>query len=103
MNINDSEAKVIASAVDLFVKQDMSIVSAMQKDNLNKAAIEAKAIIATKGKEINLSHIQALSIALELYIENMKKSIVANPQSISIAEALSAQFNAILEPLLDNQ
>ena len=103
MNITDSEAKVIASAVDFFVKQDMSIVSAMQKENLNKAAIEAKAIIATKGKEINLSHIQALSIALELYIENMKKSIVANPQSISIAETLSAQFNAILEPLLDNQ
>lgn len=102
MNINDSEAKVIASAVDFFVKQELSIVSALQKENLNKAAIEAKAIITTKSKEINLSHIQALSIALELYIKNMKKSIVANPQSISVAEALSAQFNAILEPLLDD-
>lgn len=103
MNIDDSEAKVIASAVDFFVKQNMSGVPTSQKEHLNKAALEAKAIVATKGKELNISHIQALYIALELYIGNMKKIIVTNPQSISDAETLSAKFNAILEPLLDSQ
>ena len=99
MNIAPFEANVISSAIDYFVKQDIKGVSVQQKEKLNASAIEAKAIIASKNKEIGIEHIQAMYAALEMYIENMKKSVLANPNALATAEELAERFYAFLEPL----
>lgn len=102
MNINEYEAEVISSAVEYFLKQNIIGVSAEQKANLDSAALEAKALIKSKSAKISVSHIQALSVALNLYHDNLKKSLLANPKALTTAEALIRRFENYLEPLLDN-
>ena len=102
MNINPFEAKVISSAVDYFVKQKINGVPDCQKGKLDAFAIEAKALIASESPEINASHIQALYGALEIYIQDMKKSVLSSPDTLSVAEKLSERFRYLLDSLTDS-
>ncbi|MBQ8961647.1 MAG: hypothetical protein IJ071_10630 [Ruminococcus sp.] len=99
MNIDPFEAKVISSAVDYFIKQKINGVPDFQKEKLDAFAIEAKALIASESPEINASHIQALYGAIEIYIQDMKKSVLSNPDTLSVAKKLSERFHYLLDPL----
>lgn len=102
MNINDYEAEVIASAVNYFIKQNITGVSAQQKSKLNNEALEAVSLIRSKDREIDITHIQALYAALNLYLEYLRKSLLTNPKILNTAEKLLSEFYNYLEPLLDN-
>mgnify|MGYP001213015527 CR=1 FL=1 len=101
MNIAPYEAKIIASAIDYFVKQDLPYIPEKRKIEFDNQALEAKAIIVACEKEMNISHIQAVSLAIETYISFLKKSVLTNPQVLNTAEALADRFGILLEPFLD--
>lgn len=100
MNITDYEAEVISSAVDYFIKHDVSGITTQRKSELNNSALEAISLINSHADNIGIKHVQAVDSALVLYISFLKQSLLANPKALSTAECLADKFAAYLEPFL---